>query len=92
MSDNIYKILPIAVKVHETTNKIKIVGSVKQSDIISPRLFILVIEDIFKDLSQTENGINIKGEHLQNLKFADDIMIFAKDKEELTEMLTQLEK
>ena len=44
----------------------------RQGDPISPKLFTAVIEEIFKK-ADLDKGINIDGERLKNLRFADDI-------------------
>lgn len=50
----------------------------------------MVLEDVFKELSWENKGLNIQGERLNNLRFADDIAIFAQTEEELSEMLIQI--
>lgn len=89
--ENIYKTSTISIKLHETTNRINAKRGVRQGDVMSPKLFTLVLEDIFKKLQWTNKGLNIQGEHLHNLRFADDIVLFAKDKQELIRMLEELQ-
>ena len=39
---------------------------------LSSELFTVVFEEVFKNLEWEEAGIQINGEYLNNLKFADD--------------------
>jgi len=57
---------------------------------MSPKLFITVHEYAFKQLEWEQRGINIDGKRLNNLRFADDIVLIADDIQEAQEMLTEL--
>lgn len=48
----------------------------RQEDIISPKLFTLALalEDVFRILGWNGFGININGEYITHLRFADDIV------------------
>ena len=89
---NIYENATIQIKLDDKTktNTIKLKRGVRQGDTISPKLFTLVLEDCFKKLKWDTKGINIDGVHLSHLRFADDIILAAKDPQELNEMLQQL--
>ena len=63
---------------------------VKQGDPISPKLFTAVLEDIFRNLKWDKQGININGRKLSNLRFADDIVLFASSARELQGMIDDL--
>jgi retron-type reverse transcriptase len=65
---------------------------VGQGDSISPKLFTCLLEIIFRKLNWNRKrvGININGRRLSNLRFADDIVIFAKSTTELQEIMTEL--
>ena len=63
---------------------------VKQGDPLSPVLFICALEEIFRKLKWEGRGIKINGEYLNNLRFADDIILIAKNEGELNEMLQEL--
>ncbi|KAJ0169495.1 hypothetical protein K1T71_015082 [Dendrolimus kikuchii] len=63
---------------------------VRQGDVISPKLFTNAMEDVFKTLEWNERGININGERISHLRFADDIVVFAETLEGLTDMLNSL--
>lgn len=46
---------------------------------ISPKLFTLVLEDVFKYLQWGRKGINVDGKWLNNLCFAEDIILMSSD-------------
>ncbi|KAG6463957.1 uncharacterized protein LOC115452713 [Manduca sexta] len=48
------------------------------------------MEDVFKTLDWTARGVNVNGERISHLRFADDIVIFAETLEELSGMLNDL--
>ena len=62
---------------------------VRQGDPISPKLFTAVIGEIFKK-ADLDKGINIDGERLQNLRFADDVARVTKTTKEIEEHLNKL--
>ncbi|XP_050310861.1 uncharacterized protein LOC126746595 [Anthonomus grandis grandis] len=59
---------------------------------ISPKLFTLALEDVFKTLDWNERGIKIDGKHLSHLRFADDIVLFSQNIIELQDMLAELQR
>lgn len=82
----------MTVKLHEDTNHITVERGIRQGDTISPKLFITVLESIFKQLNWSQRGINIDGKKLNNLRFADDIVLFSDDLEEMRLMLQDLQE
>lgn len=72
------------------TNKIKMERGVRQGDTISPKLFTLALEDVFKKLNWDKKGIRVDGGMLNHLRFADDVVVLASSLEELQTMLEQL--
>ena len=64
---------------------------VKQGDPISPKLFTAVLEDIFRNLKWAKRGVNINGSKISDLRFADDIILFANTARELQEMINELD-
>ena len=60
----------------------------RQGSTLSPILFTAALQEIFKRVDFKEIGININGEWLNNLRFADDIVLFSENEKELEEMLT----
>uniref|UniRef100_A0A7I4YL36 Reverse transcriptase domain-containing protein n=1 Tax=Haemonchus contortus TaxID=6289 RepID=A0A7I4YL36_HAECO len=78
------------IKLFDELCQVKICKGVRQGDTISPRLFALTLEALFNDLDWAE-GMEIDGEHLTYLLFADDCVISAHDALELQEKLVQLQ-
>ena len=64
---------------------------VRQGDPISPKLFNCLLEDVFRHLNWSEDaGIKIHGKCLTNLRFADDIVLFATSASKLENMVREL--
>ena len=79
------------LKLHRDSDKIKLQRRVRQGDNISPKLFTACLQDaIINKINWEDKGINIDGEHLSHLIFADDIVLVAKSPEELESMLTDI--
>ena len=62
----------------------------RQGDNLLPNLFAAALEEIFKRTELDQMGIQINGELLKNLRFSDDIALFAKTRQELKEMIRNL--
>lgn len=62
----------------------------KQGDPLSPKLFIAVLEEIFRTLDWDDKGINIYGNRLSHLRFADDIVLLSEDPKEMECMIQSL--
>ena len=77
------------VRTESLSRKFKILKGVRQGDTLSPVLFTAALEEIFRRM-ETETGIKINGELLSNLRFADDIILFAENEEQLERMLNDL--
>ncbi|CAK1580164.1 unnamed protein product [Parnassius mnemosyne] len=60
------------------------------SILYSPKLFTAALEDAFKLLDWKGYGININGEYITHLRFADDIVPMAESLEDLSTMLNDL--
>ena len=67
------------IRTAKLSGKIKIMEGVLQGDTLSPVMFTAAAEEIFKRMN-IEAGININGVRLNNLRFADDIILFAEMK------------
>ncbi|CAG9133144.1 unnamed protein product [Plutella xylostella] len=86
-----YNAATMSVRLHEhSTKPIQLQRGVRQGDVISPKLFTCALEDVFKLVEWKRLGINVNGEYISHLRFADDIVIMAETLEELGEMLTDL--
>ena len=69
------------------TNPVKIKRGVRQGCVLSPSLFNLYTEFIFRE---TENhpGLKVGGTNINNLRYADDTVLLAESEEELQELVT----
>lgn len=65
---------------------------VRQEDPLSPILFNCLLEKVFRKLNWETEGININGELLNNLRFADDIILISNNVRDLEKMAIELEK
>lgn len=90
--ENIYDQATMVVRVDEDliTNKIPVGKGVRQGDTISPKLFTLALEDVFKTLHWDNKGIKINGLYLNHLRFADDIVLISENLDELESMIQEL--
>ena len=68
---------------NEVSSVINIKRGVRQGDPISPKLFTATIEEVFKQPELDSNGLRIDGERLTDLRFADDVALFANSTEKL---------
>jgi hypothetical protein len=88
----IYDNAKTTINLHNIKIDININRGIRQGDTMSPILFITCLEDIFRRLDWEGKGIKICGEYLNNLKFADDIVLFANNLETLQTMMEELQK
>ena len=86
----VYENATSCIKLHEKTDKFKIGRGVRQGDTISPKLFTTALESVFKKLDWSMMGINVNGQYLSHLRFADDIVLIAVDLDQAQVMLQQL--
>jgi hypothetical protein len=54
---------------------VNICRGVRQGDTLSPKVFTATVEAIFKKLPLEKRGVNIDGEKLTDLRFADDVAL-----------------
>ena len=64
---------------NQVSEETPIPRGVSQGDPISPKLFTATIQEVFKNAQLEEKGINIDGEKLSNLRFADDVAVTTED-------------
>ncbi len=93
---DIIKQLHTNIKARIVTDKMEnfftVKRGVKQGDPLSPLLFNCALQEIFRTINCEGKGININGENLRNLRFADDVTLIAKNEDELIELLKDLDK
>ena len=89
---NIYETATSCVRLHEDTGKFRIERGVRQGDTISPKLFTNLLEYMLKEINWNNLGVNINGEDLNHLRFADDVVLISDRIDKATQMLHDLEK
>ena len=75
---------------NKCTKPFPINQGVRQGCVLSPLLFNIFLADLAKELDAMD-GFEIGGTTVNSIFWADDILLFAKDKEMLQEMLKKLE-
>ncbi|CAK1589757.1 unnamed protein product [Parnassius mnemosyne] len=74
----LYSRATMAIRVqNQSTKPIQLQRGVRQGDVISPKLFTAALEDVFKLLDWKGYAINVNGEYITHLRFADDIVLMA---------------
>lgn len=73
-----YKDTKTSIRHNEGDIIVNIVRGVKQGDPMSPLLFILIIEPLLEKLEEME-GLDLGGERISSLAFADDLYLLAGD-------------
>ncbi|KAH1021435.1 hypothetical protein HUJ04_010951 [Dendroctonus ponderosae] len=86
----IYENATASVKTQKSTNTFKIDKGVRQGDTISKKMFASLLEYRFKSVDFDGIGININGENLTHLRFADDIVLITHRINHARTMLQQL--
>lgn len=88
----IYRASTASVKLLSPGPSFCIEKGVKQGDPLSPNLFTCTLEEVFRELtvSWSSKGVVIGSKRLTNLRFADDIVLFASTSAELQQMLQDL--
>ena len=73
---------------HGTTDWFQIGKGVGQGYILSPCLFNFYAEYIMRNagLDEAQTGIKIAGRNINNLRYADDTILMAENKEEMRDM------
>ena len=87
---NIYTNCTSTIALNGNKTQFEIRKGVRQGDTISPKLFTSCLEEIFHGINWSGKGVNIDGEHLHHLKFADDIVLISTNTKEAEIMLNDL--
>lgn len=89
---NLYKGQKAAVRIAgELSEWFGIHKGVRQGCVLSPYLFNIISEAVMrKALERFKGGITIGGRRINNLRYADDIVLLAASQEELQDLLTRI--
>ncbi|XP_072395388.1 uncharacterized protein [Diabrotica undecimpunctata] len=87
---NIYKNATSSIQLHAHINQIKIQRGISQGDTLSPKLFISASEKPIKTLEWGDKRINVDGEMLHHLSYADDVVLISDDLGQIKKMLEEL--
>lgn len=87
---NLYNNISAKVRLEREGSRFPIEKGVRQGDPLSPKIFSAVLESIFRNLDWDEKGIQIDGEYLSHLRFADDIAVFAESSTSLEVMINEV--
>ncbi|XP_037876062.1 LINE-1 retrotransposable element ORF2 protein isoform X1 [Bombyx mori] len=87
---NIYGKSTAQIKLEKLGEEFPIERGVRQGDPISPKIFSAVLELIFRKLDWDNFGLNVNGDKLSHLRFADDLILFSECPMILERMLQQL--
>lgn len=82
--------MTVTLTEHLKTNPIHMKRSLWQVDTITPKLSTLALEDLLKSIEWNNKGICINGRYLNNLRFADDVVLIASNWNELQSMKAKL--
>ena len=66
-----------------------IMRGVRQGCVLSPKLFNLYTENIFKDVNELK-GVSIGGRNVNNLRYADDTALLAENEEQLQKIVDEV--
>lgn len=87
---SIYSKTYACVKLDKKSEEFPVERGVRQGDPISPKLFSAVLEMVFRNLEWENEGLNINGEKLNHLRFADDLVLFSDCPKKLENMIQRL--
>ena len=68
----------------------QILSGVRQGCVISPSLFSLYTEDIMRDAEIGHLGVDVGGQKLSNLRYADDTAVLADSERDINELVERV--
>ena len=76
------------INIGDEKSKAKIKKGVRQGCVLSPMIFNLYIEEAIKEFkNKIDTGIQIQGQKIAMLRFADDVALLGSNKKELEDTL-----
>jgi len=85
---NLYNNLKCCVRVHGfKSDWFEVLSGLRQGCVLSPIMFNMYINDLVINLKGRCNGIPIGGENVTCLLYADDVVLLARNEQDLKEML-----
>ena len=88
---DLYNGATATLKLQKDSDKISLERGARQGDNISPKLFAASLQDgVIDKIDWEERGINVNGEYLSHLLFADDIILVAHTPNQLESMLNDI--
>ena len=89
--EDIYEDATARIHIDKDTSKpIKINRGIRQGDTVSPKIFTAAMEGVFQSMDIKDKGINIDGEYLTDLRFADDVALVTQSVKDLEDILNCL--
>ena len=61
----------------------------KAGCVLSPLLFLIFINDLIKEFNKSDSGVLVGDVRINNLAFADDIVLIANNEEELPALVSK---
>ena len=86
----IYENSTAVIEMEEKSREFQIKRGIKQGCCLSPKQFNGALQQVFKNLNWQQLGIKIDGKMLNELRFADDVVLISHEKNELLMMMKQL--
>ena len=87
MLEHIYSVARSEFFIGNDSIEVNIERGVRQGDAISPSLFTACLREVMRSLNWDQYGINIDGQYLSYLVFADDIALFSQNADQMQLML-----
>jgi len=86
----IYENPKAVVSLENLGREFQLQRGLRQGDPLSPDLFNCVIQTVFDGRSNEDRGVKINGKILDNLKFADDVILFEQSAEKLEKAIGEI--
>ena len=87
----IYDNTTTSITLFDKDINIQIKRGIRQGDPLSPKLFNAALEEVFRNLNWI-SGLNINGDTLNHLRFADDIVLLGNTSDEIKRKLIDLNR